>query len=81
LDREAAEGSKAMETQNRLGGNGLICPKCGRKAEFLVETYTTDGMRRITYLYRCVCRWRKEVETIYVNRNEGKIVVLKQRKT
>ncbi|MEM4970769.1 MAG: hypothetical protein QXE01_05905 [Sulfolobales archaeon] len=71
-----------MEMQSQLNGNGVTCPKCGRKAEFMAEIYSTDGMRRITYLYRCVlCRWRKEIETIYVMKREGKISVMRQRKT
>ncbi len=81
MDREAAEGSKAMSAQSQGGGDGLICPKCGRRVELLIETYTTDGMRRVTYLYKCVCKWKKEVETLYISRREGKILIQKQRKT
>jgi len=44
-------------------------------------SYTTDGMRRVTYLHRCVCKWKKEIETLYISKRDGKIYVLKEKKT
>ncbi|MEM2553440.1 MAG: hypothetical protein QXE02_08000, partial [Sulfolobales archaeon] len=54
-----------------------LCPRCGRKAEFVIETYISDGMRRVTYLYRCTCRWRKEVETLLIKQENGKIIIMR----
>jgi hypothetical protein len=44
-------------------------------------SYITDGMRRVTYLRRCVCRWKKEIETLYISKRDGKIYILKEKKT
>jgi len=58
-----------------VGGNGYACPRCGRRVEMMIETYDGNGMRRRTFLYKCVCGWRKEIETAYITRRDGKIVV------
>jgi hypothetical protein len=68
--------------QSQMSGEGLVCPRCGRRPELIIETYITDGMRRVTYLHRCVCKWKKEIETLYIYPREmGKIYVLKEKKT
>jgi len=66
--------------QSQMSGEGL-CPRCGRRTELLIETYITDGMRRVTYLHRCMCKWKKEIETLYISKRDGKIYVLKEKKT
>lgn len=55
-----------------------LCPRCNRRLEFLVETYITDGAKRVTYLYRCTCGWRKELETLLIRRENGKILITKE---
>lgn len=55
----------------------ILCPRCGRKAEFVIEALVSDGAKRITYLYRCTCRWRREIETLLIKRENGKILVMR----
>ncbi len=57
----------------------MLCPRCGRKAELVIETYISDSARRVTYLYRCTCKWRKELETLLIKRENGKILIMKDR--
>jgi hypothetical protein len=75
-----AVGIQGIHIQSQMNGEGL-CPRCGRRTELIIETYITDGMRRVTYLRRCVCRWKKEIETLYISKRDGKIYVLKEKKT
>lgn len=56
----------------------VLCPRCGRKAEFVIEALVSDGARRVTYLYRCVCRWRKELETLLIKRENGRVLILRE---
>ncbi len=55
-----------------------LCPRCSRKLEFLIETYMTDGAKRVTYLYRCACGWKKELETLLIRGENGKILITRE---
>lgn len=52
----------------------VTCPRCRNTMNLVIESESSGGVRRITYLYICpVCRYRITQEETSVKLNGGKI--------
>jgi hypothetical protein len=52
------------------------CPRCGRRAEFVIERNMANGVKKIAYMHICSCGWRSVSER-YIIKSGGGIVLAK----